>query len=367
MEASKLADRWALEVRGTISASPQDDKSIRLDGSHLTARYGNWLLSASTLDRWWGPGNGSSLILSNNARPMPALVLERATSTAFRLPVLKWAGPWRFTTLVGQMESDRADVENPLFLGMRVSFRPARFLEIGLSRTAQFCGEGRSCTLDTLQDVLGFNDTVGETVSFEDQPGNQLAGWDVRIASPWPSVPIAIYKQDIGEDRIDIRPTDRMALYGLESWLQLGDGGTVRGYVEYADTTCAAESSTPVFNCAYTNNVFSADGYRYRHRAIGHTTDADSASLSAGLRWTRPAGDEWSLEYWNAELNRDPGVDPNHSIAPQSSDYQSFSLGWRAELFRGTAQIQIGMERIEAAQQSSDDQVFGFLGWRRHL
>jgi hypothetical protein len=365
--AAKLANRWALEVRGTIAASPSDEKTFRFDRSHLTFRLGNWLMSANTLDRWWGPGQMSSLILSNNARPMPGLMLDRAMSTPSTLPVLKWLGSWRFTGLLGQMESDRADVQNPLFMGMRVSVRPLHFLDIGLNRTAQFCGEGRTCKLETIKDVLGFNDTPGFTVDPKDQPGNQLAGWDVRIASPWRALPLAVYTQDIGEDRIDLRPTDRLVQYGAEAWHVFSNGDVLRGYWEYSDSTCAAASDLPNFNCAYTNNIFFADGYRYRGRAIGHTTDADSLLRATGLRWLRAAGSEWSLGYRRAALNRDPVPDPYNTVSNGPSDYESVALEWSDNIWNGKLRVQLGYEQIDPLGGVSDDRAFGFLSWRKLL
>lgn len=364
---AKLANRWAMEVRGTVAASPQDDKTFRFDGSHLTVRFGNWLMSASTLDRWWGPGQVSSLILSNNARPIPSLVLERATSAAFRGPVLRWLGPWRFTGFVGKMESDRADVENPLIMGMRVSIRPLPMLDIGLNRTAQFCGEGRKCDLETFTDVLGFKDTPGFSVSPEDQPGNQLAGWDVRISSPWRVLPIALYTQDIGEDRIDFRPTDRLVQYGAEGWHAFASGDVIRAYWEYSDSTCAAASDAPNFNCAYTNNIFFADGYRYRGRAIGHTTDADSLLRATGVRWLRASGSEWAVNYRKAALNRDPVPDPQNTVSPGPSDYESASLEWSDGMWDGKLRVQLGYERIEPLEGTDVDRVFGFLSWSKLL
>ena len=44
------------------------------------------------------------------------------------------------------------------------------------------------------------HDNAGENVSAEDEPGNQLAGWDIRWASPigdWPTTPL--YNQHTGE------------------------------------------------------------------------------------------------------------------------------------------------------------------------
>ena len=51
------------------------------------------------------------------------------------------------------IEHDRV-IRDAQFWGMRVNFRPLPSLEIGLSRSAQWCGKDRPCDLDTFIDVI---------------------------------------------------------------------------------------------------------------------------------------------------------------------------------------------------------------------
>ena len=94
--------------------------------------------------------------------------------------VLRWLGPWRFVTFMGQLEGDR-DFDNPLLFGMRIELRPLPSLQLAASRTAQWCGDGRSCTWDDFWNLFIGNDNDQAP---EDQPGNQLAGFDLRWT--WP-------------------------------------------------------------------------------------------------------------------------------------------------------------------------------------
>ncbi len=48
------------------------DANCAPDGSYLGVNVGNFMLSAGYIERWWGPGWDGSLILSTNARPIPA-------------------------------------------------------------------------------------------------------------------------------------------------------------------------------------------------------------------------------------------------------------------------------------------------------
>ncbi len=56
-------------------------------------RLGNWNISAGAIDRWWGPGWEGSLILSNNARPVPSIGIDRNEARPFSWPILQVARP----------------------------------------------------------------------------------------------------------------------------------------------------------------------------------------------------------------------------------------------------------------------------------
>ena len=349
----------------TAVADAADGQPLRLDGSHLSLRAGNWLLSANTLDRFWGPARDSSLILSNNARPMPALVLERATAQPFETRWLSWLGPWRATALLGRMESERADVDRPLFLGLRASIRPRPWLELGAQRTAQFCGEGRPCSLSTFKDLLLGNDNRGIDATEASEPGNQLAGFDVRIVSPFRSVPVAIYSQLIGEDESSYWPVKLLGQYGIEAWHTLDRGARVQAFVEYSDTACSYNRATPRFGCAYTQGIFNAEGYRYRGRAIGHTADSDSESLAVGASLREAGGDRWQLLARSARLNRGDVRNPYNSVSTVAADYQSIVLGWDGERRWGRLRLDIGVERYSPVGGRSGNEVFGAVRWRQ--
>ena len=118
------------------------------------------------------------------------------------------------------MEGSRDDYAHPMFWGMRISARPLDGLEISLERTAQLCGEGRSCTWDDFWNMFSGNDNAGENVDPADEPGNQLASWDIRWASPIGDWNYALYNQHTGEtiDNKIPRPYRSLELLGLETW-----------------------------------------------------------------------------------------------------------------------------------------------------
>ena len=66
-----------------------------------------------------------------------------------------------------------------------MTVKPFDAVEIGLTRTAQWCGDDRNCDWDTFVNLVTGDDNAGENVDPDEEPGNQMAGWDLRWASPF--------------------------------------------------------------------------------------------------------------------------------------------------------------------------------------
>ena len=350
--AGFMGDRWGgrLQVRGV--ADPDDDKPLRLDGSYLAGKFGNWIVTAGALDRWWGSGWEGSLLMSNNSRPIPAISLDRAVSDPFKTKWLSWIGPWRLTTFMGYMDGDRLDYDHPLLFGFRVSARPLKGLEISLERPAQWCGEGRSCTWDDFWNLWWGNDNAGENVAPEDEPGNQLAGWDIRWASPlgeWLGYwPFAVYFQHTGEtiDNKLGRPYRSLELAGLEVWGDSGTASSWRASLEWSLTRCGGtEDGEKLWDCAYNSAIFNPDGYRYYGRPIGHSMDGDGEMLSA--RFIRVDADEatWGAVARFTKINQGGTVpDPRNSVAPGAEEWWSLDLSYRRPLATGWIEATAGAD-----------------------
>jgi hypothetical protein len=362
-------DRYGITIAATGVIDASDGQDIRFDGSDITVRWGNWLFSANQMDRWWGPGREGSLILSTNARPMPAVSLDRYRSLPVDFPVLRWLGPWRFSGFLGIGERHRGDVDQPAFMGMRLSFKPAPIFEFGMSRTAQFCGKGRDCGLRTFGRVLIGQDNAGRRGLNDPnaEPGNQMAGFDVRIVSPFKSLPLAIYGQEIGEDNSDTGIPERyLGLFGAESWHMLESGAVLRAQIEYANTKVKWYNSGIEYDLAYRQNIFSA-GYRYRGRNIGHTTDADSETTAIRLSLTSLEGDQWMAQYRHGRLDRCCGVDPHNTVTAGASRYKSMELRWEGKFFDQQVGAQLGYEKQTPSSAGDAKGAFGFIQWRKSL
>ena len=180
--AAKLSLQALYEVENDWKGRKKE--GLALDGSYVAARLGNWSASFGKVDRWWGPGWDGSLILSTNARPIPAISIDRRVPEPFESKWLSWIGPWSFHSFIGQMEKERT-VPNPYLWGIRVDLAPTILdgLEIGLFRMMQLGGDGIPEGFSVWVDAFVSQDNYGANTGNNDrsnEPGNQLAGLDIR-------------------------------------------------------------------------------------------------------------------------------------------------------------------------------------------
>lgn len=320
-----------------------DTQQYQLDGSYLSANITvadtKWALGVGQYDRWWGPAWQSSLILSNNARPIPMIYLSRQTQNAFENRYLSWLGPWHLITFMGQLESHRT-IPDALLWGLRITFAPHPYWEIGLSRTATWAGEGRPSGADTFIDVLlGKDNFEADDPNKVEEPGNQLGGIDIRFGRPVKQGSMATYLQVIGEDEAGNLPSRPVVLGGASITLPFNQAPMTIA-MEYQDTSLDSYSD-PIFNSAYNHGIYHT-GYRYRGRSIGASTDNDTQRWSLGTL-LQPA-DRWHLSVWFSKIkgNRDgsagrnpvfqSALNTNHASATASyrthNHLLSFSANW---------------------------------------
>jgi hypothetical protein len=363
---SGTGSRFAVRLNAVRAWRPTDGDSVRLDGSYVGMTIGNWMLSAGYPERWWGPGWDGSLILSTNARPPPQLAINRNFSTPFRQRWLEWLGPWSLTSFMGELDDEGRVVDEPLLFGVRISAKPLPQFEFGLSRTAQWCGDGRTCNADTFADLLLGRDNRGVNVSEDEEPGNQLGGFDLRWALPFERVPTALYFQWIGEDTRQGGPQ-------IGSWLReagvefsgtaFGDAWRHRSYFEYADSACQEGGGGfggLKLACAYVHGIYQT-GYRYQGRSLGHSVDGDGTSLSVGsilLRDDRA----WRFSARHAKLNR-AGVSAFHTLAAAPHKLTEAAVEHSRPLGIGTIRASFGVRRSEGATQPlfDDSHAYGSI------
>ena len=359
-----MGDWIAVDLNAQGVDSNLDTEEFRTDDSFIGATAGNWSVAASTQQRWWGPGWDGSLILSNNARPIPSLVVDRLVPTAFESRWLSWIGPWDLTTMVGQLERDR-HVPNARFFGMRLAFRPLPSLEIGLSRAAQWCGDGRPCDGGAFADMLLGRDNRGdEGIDPANEPGNQLAGYDFRWAPGFLGRHVAAYGQLIGEDEAGGFPSRYLGQFGIEWNGNVLDRWSTRAFAEFAGTSCQFHESSEIFNCAYNHSIYQT-GYRYRSQSIGHAADNDARMISAGVVAVNAEETQWRALLRFGKLNRGGSPDPNNFLTATPQDIASIDFSNSRAVSYGFVDAGIGYESIDdKATGDSFSDVRLYVQWR---
>ncbi len=352
-------------LSGAYVNDPIDGDEFRPDDTYVGAVLGNWMITAGWQQRWWGPTNDGGSILSSNARPRPGIALQRNLSTPFETKWLRWMGPWTMTTFMEQLDDER-EVNDVLLWGFRFSFVPLQGLEIGITRTAMWCGDGRPCDLDTFIELLKGNDNRGVNVSPEDEPGNQLAGYDIRWALP-KDIPVALYIQWTAEDGrpngVPLGSLLRMA--GVEHWGQIGSVSH-RTHFEWADTNCregGAGFSDRKPNCAYNHPTYPT-GYRYNMRALGHSIDGDGLSYSLGSTLVQSGGHSWNVILRYMEINRFGAPDPRHTHSATPQDRVDIQISHERTTRFGRFHAGIGYAYLDDEATATDtSDLTGFIRW----
>ncbi|NHA15461.1 capsule assembly Wzi family protein [Thioalkalivibrio sp. XN279] len=372
---SWMGDRFAARAQVAYADEPRPgDREWRGDGSYIAGIFANQVIHAGALDRWWGPGHSDSLILSSNARPVSALGIERHVAKPFETKWLSWLGAWNYSLVWGFLESGR-DVPNARLTAFRFNFRPTDNLEIGLSRAAQWCGQGRPCGFSTFTDlVLGRDNRGDDDLTIDTEPGNQLAAVDFRWRSPFMRQPWAIYGQATAEDEAGGTPSLWFGQLGIEAWGQIDAGwlsGRWRAHFEYSNTLASFYKSNPRYDTAYEHSIYTS-GYRYYGRTIGASLDGDSEVLSAGVTLVDRNERTWHALIRAGTLNElggGAGRDAIHSVAPAETKIFSAQLSHSRELqYNG---LKLGTVSAGFGLQSADNEVTGesetdaqvFLQW----
>lgn len=336
-----MTKNFAWNIEATKAFSPFDGEEERLDNSYVAGIWGNWIFSAGAQERWYGPGWDSSLILSNNARPVPSLSLQRNYADPFESKWLSWIGPWSVSAFAGQLESDRF-IPHAKLLGMSVTFKPFDSLEIGLRRTAQWGGEGRPESLSSLIDLAigrtncdqiadGCDDRLNSN-----EAGNQLAGVDFDWRLPTKKYIGSIYGQLVGEDEAGYAPSRKFYQLGYKNNFSISDI-LVTSYIEYADT-----ENEYAKNLTYEHAIYRT-GYRTKSRSIGSTFDADTESLTIGLLASLTSGERYLVSLSKVDMNKG-GSGDQHTISPNELSFNKLSLKFQKPFKQGLLSMSIGYQ-----------------------
>lgn len=244
---------------------------------------------------WWGSGFHGGLLMTDNAKPFD--IIKLSSEHPFIMPwVFKYLGLIRPTLFVTRLEENR-DFPNANLLGMRLDLKPARGLQIGLSRVFLFGGEGRKgLTASDWVNAFTANDSTEHTNSPTN--GDQIAAIDVSYVyvndkSAIPFSGIKIYTEWGAEDSSGKTktPTARADIFGAfidePFWLKNTDFR-----IEWANTARNAD-----WGPSWYHHFVYSTGYTYESKIIGHHMGADSQDLFARAEYHLDSGTDLGFEF----------------------------------------------------------------------
>lgn len=336
MRRSGLSKHFAYNLELTQIHNSWDGDQTHYDNSYFGFVWGNWIGLVGKVEKWWGPGWNSSLILSNNARPAPGFMLQRNYSDQSMLPVVKWLGPWTASLFVSKLDDER-HIDGAKLVGMTLGFRPLQSWEINLRRTAQWGGEGRPEGLKSFFElVTGIADNCETAECRVNEPGNQLGAIDINWNPSW--LGGSVYVQSVGEDESGALPSRSSRQYGFKKTI---DNRFFNGqvFIEHDNTSTVSFSNH--YNILYNHSIYQT-GYRYQGRVIGATWDNDSKVTSVGAVGYLNNGDAVEARFSRGEINADSisGSATLHSIATQGGEFSSLAAKWSRSFVWGEAEMQ---------------------------
>ncbi|MEQ6884149.1 capsule assembly Wzi family protein [Salicola sp. Rm-C-2C1-2] len=309
-----IGNHWALGLSPSFTQSPDDDDEVRADGSYLAFSAGNWVFGVGSIERWWGPGWQSSLILSNNARPIPSVWINRRNATAPQSNWLSWIGPWDATAFLGELEGERT-VPDPKVLGVRLTLRPLQGLDIGFSRLIMLGGKGYPESSSTYWNALIGRDN-GQLE--ENDPGDQLGAVDIRYGMDVGATTLGVYTQMMGEDEAGAFPARKSWLFGADAathWFSAEQ----QWFVEYSNTIADDFNGDAIPNITYSHSRYNT-GQHYYGRTMAASQGGDARMLTLGGWHFLTSGTNLGARLSHVELN----TDGETTVKPGSNDVRYF-------------------------------------------
>lgn len=317
-----LGENWAAKTQINYRNFDGDsrEQEITYDGSYAALLVGNWVLAADQIPLWWGPGQQTSLLLSNNARPLPSVRLSRHSWQAPESALLQWLGPWSFSTFLGQGEH-ATTIARIRHWGARFSIRPLPSLELGFSRISQWGGQGMDNSFSAWTDMLLLNDDAKTNA-------DNLASLDITYHFNLLGRPFSFYTE-IADDDGHSGLSEPMYLAGLRTFFGNQDGiHTIS--LEWSDTYIRCEDQLHPGDCAYSGSGLYDQGYRRYGRVIGSGYGADARVISSSYRYQTYEGYSWAVSLLHGSYYR----------PAQQVDSWQLRLEYRQPLFNGLLSIE---------------------------
>jgi membrane-associated phospholipid phosphatase len=187
-------DNTPVQQAAPIPATNQ----FRLLDTYVAAKVADWNFAFGKQSLWWGPGEGSDLIFSDNAEPI--YMFRASRIKPFVLPwIFHWLGPIKTDFFVGKLSGNEFP-PRPMIHGEVITLKPTPNLELGFSRTAEFGGVGRAITPAAIWN--SYTDYFKSSVLYgpNESPGKRNGGFYFNYRLPFVRDWLSIYSDSISDD-----------------------------------------------------------------------------------------------------------------------------------------------------------------------
>jgi hypothetical protein len=186
-------------VAPAIPVAAHDD--FRLLEAYVALNIKNNEFTFGRQNLWWGPGQGSALMFSDNAEPFYMLRWNHVSPSP--LPsLLRYLGPMRTDMFIGKLEGHLYPA-GPYITGQKVSFKPTENLELGFSKITIFAGGGTPLTWHNFYKATFSIGDPSNGVNF-DVPGldagDRRGGFDFRYRIPGLRKWLTFYSDSLVDD-----------------------------------------------------------------------------------------------------------------------------------------------------------------------
>lgn len=297
--------------------TPSVDRFDVIEG-YVGLNWENFQISAGRQSLWWGPAQGGSMMVSDNAQPIDMVRINRVAP--FKLPsILGLLGPIRGeffvgrlsgyqfiyhqppTGLLGQWGSTLAD--QPLIHGEKFSFKPTQNLEFGFERTTIFGGAGYPVTWHSFG--VSMFSLANDVRGAPNKPGDRRSGFDMTYRLPYLRNWATFYTDSFTDDQVTpVAYFDRSANSAGLYMPRLPKLPQFDFRVEGVYTDNPISNSTNNLCCGfYYSNLTYVSGYRNDGNLIGSWIGRDGQGAQAWLTWWHNPQDFIQLDFRHQKVS----------------------------------------------------------------
>lgn len=283
----------------------------RLLEAYAGVQVKNWMFSFGRQSLWWGPGENSPMLFSDNAEPITMLKVDRVSPVNVPL-VSKLLGPLRVEAFVGQLSGhNHVNTEvgffssfvgrpvdpQPYIHGEKLAMKPTPNFEFSVSRTAIFGGPAFPFNLRRFWPTYySQNNHFGVT-----DPGDQRGAADMSYRLPGLRDWATLYVDAFTEDQPSpLLFPERAAVRAGLHLPQLPRLKTVELWAEgsYSDLPPGA-----LFPGYHYFNVRYLDGYTNEGNLLGGWVGRQGAGGAVSGRWWVSPDSSIELAYRNSRTS----------------------------------------------------------------